>query len=70
MRKNKLKIVTDDTVKTPDGIYIGMPEDQLREIIGKEPDIGGTYVTIDGTAQRNVTVQDGVVAAIGYAAAD
>lgn len=62
--------VTDDTVKTPDGIYIGMPEEQLREIIGKEPDIGGIYVTIDGTAQRNVTVQDGTVAAIGYAAAD
>lgn len=62
--------VTDDTVKTPDGIYIGMAEEEVKAITKAEPEIGGIYVTVDGTAQRNITVQDGVVSAIGYAAAE
>lgn len=58
--------VDDDTVKTPDGLYIGMPEAELAAILDTTPDVGGIYVTVDGTAQRNVTVQDGFVRAIAY----
>lgn len=62
--------VDDDTVKTPDGLYIGMPESEAASIIGTAPQTGGIYITVDGTAQRNVTVQDGTVRSIAYVPAD
>ncbi|MBR0425570.1 MAG: hypothetical protein IJK01_05540 [Clostridia bacterium] len=61
--------LTDDTVKTPDGLYIGMPEAEAASVLHAEPD-GSIYRTVDGTAQRTVTVQDGRVAAITYLPAE
>ncbi len=58
--------LTDDTVQTPDGLYIGMPEAELTGITGKSPDPAGLHTMTDGTAQRNVTVQDGTVRSIAY----
>lgn len=58
--------LTDDTVRTPDGLYIGMTEAELTEKTGKSPDSAGLHTSTDGTAQRNVTVQDGTVRAIAY----
>lgn len=58
--------LTDDTVRTPDGLYIGMTEAELTEKTGASPDSAGLHTTTDGTAQRNVTVQDGTVRSIAY----
>lgn len=58
--------LTDDTVRTPDGLYIGMPEAELTNITGLAPDTAGLHTMTDGTAQRNVTVQDGTVRSIAY----
>ena len=62
--------VTDDTVKTPDGLYIGMSETELTQITGQTPGVGGILTTADGTAERNITVQDGEVKAITYVPAE
>lgn len=58
--------LTDDTVRTPDGLYIGMPETELTRITGLAPDTAGLHTMTDGTAQRNVTVQEGTVRSIAY----
>lgn len=58
--------LTDDTVRTPDGLYIGMSEADLCGITGISPDAAGLHTATDGTAQRNVTVQDGTVRSITY----
>lgn len=62
--------INDDTVKTPDGLYIGMPETELENLTGMQPDAGGLLIQTDGTAQRNITVQDGIVRAIAYVPAE
>ena len=57
--------IMEDTVKTPDGLYIGMSEAALCDVLGV-PMGDGLYRTVDGTAQRTVTVVDGTVRAISY----
>ena len=56
----------DDTVKTPDGLYIGMSAAELNSILGTSLIEDGLHTEIDGTAQRNITVVDGTVRAISY----
>lgn len=58
--------LVDDTVKTPDGLFIGMTETDLCAKLGKEATGDGLYTAKDGTAQRNITVTDGTVRAISY----
>ena len=60
--------IVDDTVKTPSGLYIGMTEDDAKAILNVAPGASGIYTLVDGTAQLNVTVQDGTVRAIAYIA--
>ena len=62
--------LVDDTVKTPEGVFIGMTEEALCEAMHCSPDEDGLYVTEDGTAQRNITVLDGTVRAVSYLPAD
>lgn len=61
--------IVNDTVKTPSGLFIGMAEDDARAILNVAPGASGIYTVVDGTAQLNVTVQDGTVRAISYIAA-
>ena len=58
--------ITDDTVKTPQGLYIGMPEAEMESVLHTPVGIGGMCVVTDGTAQLHVTVQDGTVRAIAF----
>ena len=46
-----------------------MTEDDARAILNVAPGASGIYTVVDGTAQLNVTVQDGTVRAISYIAA-
>ncbi|MBR0081418.1 MAG: hypothetical protein IJP98_01615 [Clostridia bacterium] len=62
--------IVDDTVMTPDGLYIGMPEADLCEALHCEIDDSGLYLAKDGTALRTVTVTDGTVRAISYLPAE
>ena len=56
--------LADDTVKTPQGLYIGMPEPDAKEAFPalSEHD----WQLTDGTAQLSVIVRDGVIASIVY----
>ena len=56
--------LADDTVKTPQGLYIGMPEPDAKEafLTLSEHD----WQLTDGTAQLSVIVRDGVIASIVY----
>ncbi len=47
-----------------------MREDDAKAILGGSMEAGGVYTARDGTAQRNVTVQDGTVRAIAYMPAE
>lgn len=56
--------VANDTVKTPQGLYIGMKEEDAAAAF---PALAAEdWVLIDGTAQLSVVVLDGVVAEIVY----
>jgi hypothetical protein len=59
--------VTDDRVKTPQGLYILMPEADAAEAFPalKEAD----WRLIDGTAMLSVTIRDGVIREILYSIA-
>ena len=63
---NRITAITikDDTVKTPQGLYIGMKEDDAKAAFPAlfEED----WVLIDGTAQLSVVLLDGAVAEIIY----
>lgn len=59
--------VADDTVKTPQGLYIGMPEDDAKAAF---PALGDDWLIIDGTAQLAVVIQNGVIAQIIYTPAN
>lgn len=56
--------LADDTVKTPQGLYIGMPEPDAKEAFPalSEHD----WQLTDGTAQLSVVIRDGVIASIVY----
>ena len=56
--------LADDTVKTPQGLYIGMPEPDAKEAFPalSEHD----WQLTDGTAQLSVVIRDGAVASIIY----
>ena len=56
--------VEDDTVKTPQGLYIGMPEAEAAAAFPKL--LESDWNLIDGTALLSVTMNDGVVASIVY----
>ena len=56
--------VANDTVKTPQGLYIGMTEEAAAAAFGalKEAD----WLLVDGTAQLSAVVIDGRIAEIVY----
>ncbi len=56
--------VADDTVKTPQGLYIGMSEEDAAEAFPalQEAD----WNLVDGSATLSVTIVDGVVTGIVY----
>ena len=56
--------VADDTVKTPQGLFIGMPESDAIAACPALFEHNGNLV--DGTAQLSVIVKDGVIASIVY----
>lgn len=56
--------VADDTVKTPQGLYIGMPEDAAKTAFAAL--VEQNWSLIDGTAQLSVMLKDGVIAGIVY----
>ena len=56
--------VADDTVRTPQGLYIGMREEDAYKAV---PALAGQdRILIDGTAQMAVVIKDGVIAGIVY----
>ncbi len=56
--------VADDTVKTPQGLYIGMSEAEAGEAF---PELSeADWNLVDGTAQLSVAIVDGAVASIVY----
>ncbi len=56
--------VADDTVKTPQGLYIGMPEADAQKTFPALYESGWNLA--DGTALLSVTILDGAVASIVY----
>ena len=56
--------VANDTIKTPQGLYIGMPEEDAKAAFPALFEADGTL--IDGTAQLSVVFQDGKIAQIIY----
>ena len=60
--------LSDDTVKIPQGLYIGMP---LEDAVQAFPALGDNgWQMIDGTAQLSVLIREGAVASILYTPAD
>ena len=56
--------LADDTVKTPQGLYIGMPESDAAAAF---PALNEqNWNPVDGTAQLSVVIRDGAIAAIVY----
>ena len=62
--------LTDDSVKTPEGLYIGMSEDEAKDAMkGKKSDTtGGNLVYSSDTTKLQVIIRDGSVAGIVYVA--
>ena len=56
--------VADDTVKTPQGLYIGMSEEDAAAAFPAAKDADWNYA--DGTALLSVSISDGVVKGIVY----
>lgn len=56
--------VADDTVKTPQGLYIGMPEADAAEAFPALAENGWNLV--DGTALLSVVLRDGAIVSIVY----
>ena len=56
--------VADDTVKTPQGLYIGMPEADAAKAFPALAE--NDWNLVDGTAQLSVSMQDGVIGSIVY----
>ncbi len=56
--------VADDTVKTPQGLYIGMSETDAAAAFPKL--LENDWNLIDGSALLSVTMKDGVIASIVY----
>jgi len=57
-------VCTDDTVRTPQGLYIGMPEADAAAAFPLLQQ--NDWNLVDGTAQLSVTVQDGSIVSIVY----
>ena len=62
--------LTDDSVKTPEGLYIGMSEDEAKDAMkGKKSETtGGNLVYSSDTTKLQVIIRDGSVAGIVYVA--
>ena len=56
--------IADDTVKTPQGLYIGMTEAEARSAFPALFD--ADWNLIDGTAMLSVLIADGTIAGISY----
>lgn len=61
--------IADDTVRTPQGVYIGMTVSDAENALGMEAQTGG-FLQTEGTCTLSVVVQDGVVTAIQYVPAE
>ncbi len=59
--------VSDDTVKTPQGLYIGMPEEDAAAAFPALRD--ADWNLVDGTAMLTVVIADGAVKEIVYSPA-
>ena len=57
-----------DAVRTPQGLFIGMPLEDATRAFPALSEAG--WQLVDGTAQLSVTIQDGAVASIIYTPAD
>ena len=62
--------LTDDSVKTPEGLYIGMSREDAEEAMkGKKSDsTGGNLVYSSETTKLQVIIRDDSVAGIVYVA--
>ena len=60
--------LADDTVKTPQGLYIGMPMEDATAAFPALSQNG--WQLTDGTAQLSVVITDGAVASIIYTPAE
>ena len=62
--------LTDDSVKTPEGLYVGMSEDDAKDAMeGKKAEsTGGNLVYSSDTTKLQVIIRDGSVAGIVYVA--
>ena len=56
--------IDDDTVKTPQGLYIGMSEEDAAAAFPAAKDADWNYA--DGTALLSVSISDGIVKGIVY----
>ncbi len=61
--------LTDDSVKTPEGLYIGMPADAAKTAMngkGTYAAVGEGFSCTKGNTKLQVAVRDGAVTAITY----
>lgn len=69
VRITNIRII-DDTVTTPQGLFIGMAEAELNALLPEASQQSGVYTLQDGTCLLSVSVADGTVKDISYAPAE
>lgn len=62
--------IIDDTISTPQGLFIGMAESELNTLLPEAESQSGVYTLRDGTCVLSVAVKDGTVTDISYAPAE
>lgn len=59
-------LLTDDSVMTAEGIYIGESEDRVKEVYGNMVKKGGNLTYQKGEMELNFVIKDGAVISIEY----
>lgn len=65
-------LLTDDSVTTKEGLYIGMSESDMEKIYGEpdEDNLYGSYTYKKGDMELNILTEDGTVSSIEYRKTD
>ena len=59
--------IVDDSVETPEGLYIGAPQSAVEEALGAESFNGSNaYIVTTGNSRLSVIIDGGVVSSIQY----
>ncbi len=62
----KSVLLTDDSVETAEGLYIGMNRDKVEEIYGQSETEGNEYIYKKGNMELSIIFEDNTVVSIEY----